>query len=73
MSTPVLDVEDWTGVLVAPGTDVLAGTFVGVFVARLVGTLVSVWVEVGVGLTVAGVMVKLLYMFAGRSREPEDA
>jgi len=31
------------------------------------------WVEVGVALTVSGVMVKLFYMFAGRSREPEDA
>jgi multicomponent Na+:H+ antiporter subunit B len=27
------------------------------------------WVEVGVALTVAGVMVKLFYMFAGRGRE----
>jgi len=27
------------------------------------------WVEAGVGITVAGVMVKLFYMFAGRERE----
>ena len=31
------------------------------------------WVEVGVALTVSGVMLKLFYMFAGRSRDPEDA
>jgi multicomponent Na+:H+ antiporter subunit B len=31
------------------------------------------WVEAGVALTVSGVMVKLFYMFAGRSRDPEDA
>ncbi|HET9662928.1 MAG TPA: Na(+)/H(+) antiporter subunit B [Burkholderiales bacterium] len=31
------------------------------------------WVEAGVGLTVSGVMLKLFYMFAGRSRHPEDA
>jgi multicomponent Na+:H+ antiporter subunit B len=31
------------------------------------------WVEVGVALTVSGVMLKLFYMFAGRSRDAEDA
>jgi multicomponent Na+:H+ antiporter subunit B len=31
------------------------------------------WVEAGVALTVSGVMLKLFYMFAGRSRDPEDA
>ena len=31
------------------------------------------WVEAGVGLTVAGVMLKLFYMFAGRGRAVEDA
>jgi multicomponent Na+:H+ antiporter subunit B len=31
------------------------------------------WVEVGVAVTVCGVMVKIFYMFAGRGREPEDA
>jgi multicomponent Na+:H+ antiporter subunit B len=34
------------------------------------------WIEAGVGLTVAGVMLKLFYMFAGRGRsdaEAEDA
>ena len=30
------------------------------------------WVEAGVALTVAGVMLKLFYMFAGRGRETED-
>jgi len=30
------------------------------------------WVEAGVALTVAGVMLKLFYMFAGRGREAED-
>lgn len=29
------------------------------------------WVEAGVGITVAGVMIKQFYMFAGRSREAE--
>jgi multicomponent Na+:H+ antiporter subunit B len=31
------------------------------------------WVEVGVALTVCGVMVKLFYLFAGRGRDQEDA
>jgi multicomponent Na+:H+ antiporter subunit B len=30
------------------------------------------WVEVGVATTVAGVMLKIFYMFAGRTRDPED-
>jgi len=30
------------------------------------------WVEAGVGLTVAGVMLKLFYMFAGRGRDAEE-
>lgn len=30
------------------------------------------WVEVGVAVTVAGVMLKIFYMFAGRKRDPED-
>jgi multicomponent Na+:H+ antiporter subunit B len=30
------------------------------------------WVEVGVLLTVAGVMLKLFYMFAGRGRDAGD-
>lgn len=29
------------------------------------------WVEVGVAVTVAGVMLKIFYMFAGRTRNPE--
>ncbi len=28
------------------------------------------WVEMGVGITVFGVMLKIFYMFAGRSRDP---
>lgn len=31
------------------------------------------WVEVGVAITVSGVMLKIFYMFAGRARDPEDA
>ncbi|MBM4223376.1 MAG: Na(+)/H(+) antiporter subunit B [Gammaproteobacteria bacterium] len=31
------------------------------------------WVEVGVAVTVSGVMLKVFYMFAGRGRDPEDA
>jgi multicomponent Na+:H+ antiporter subunit B len=31
------------------------------------------WVEAGVGITVAGVMLKLFYMFAGRSREAAES
>ena len=30
------------------------------------------WVEVGVAITVSGVMLKIFYMFAGRERDPED-
>jgi len=30
------------------------------------------WVEVGVAITVSGVMLKVFYMFAGRTRDPED-
>lgn len=30
------------------------------------------WVEGGVAITVAGVMLKIFYMFAGRTRDPED-
>ena len=29
------------------------------------------WVEMGVGITVFGVMLKIFYMFAGRTREPD--
>ncbi len=29
------------------------------------------WVEVGVAITVSGVMIKIFYMFAGRGRDPE--
>ncbi len=31
------------------------------------------WVEVGVAVTVAGVMLKIFYMFASRGRQAEDA
>ena len=30
------------------------------------------WIEVGVAVTVSGVMLKVFYMFAGRTRDPED-
>jgi multicomponent Na+:H+ antiporter subunit B len=31
------------------------------------------WVEVGVAITVSGVMIKIFYKFAGRRRDPEQA
>ncbi len=31
------------------------------------------WVEVGVAITVSGVMMKIFYMFAGRRRDPDEA
>ena len=31
------------------------------------------WVEVGVAVTVSGVMLKIFYMFAGRRRDPDEA
>ena len=30
------------------------------------------WIEVGVAVTVSGVMLKVFYMFAGRTRDPDD-
>jgi multicomponent Na+:H+ antiporter subunit B len=30
------------------------------------------WIEVGVAVTVSGVMIKIFYMFAGRTHDPED-
>ena len=30
------------------------------------------WIEVGVAVTVSGVMLKIFYMFAGRTQDPED-
>lgn len=30
------------------------------------------WIEIGVAVTVSGVMLKVFYMFAGRERDPED-
>jgi multicomponent Na+:H+ antiporter subunit B len=30
------------------------------------------WIEIGVAVTVSGVMVKIFYMFAGRTHDPED-
>ena len=43
------------------GADAVAGQHRGIF-----------WVEAGVGLTVAGVMLKLFYMFAARGRDAGD-
>lgn len=43
------------------GTDPVHGQERGIF-----------WVEVGVAVTVAGVMLKIFYMFAGRERDSED-
>lgn len=31
------------------------------------------WVEAGVAITVSGVMLKVFYMFAGRTRDPDDS
>lgn len=31
------------------------------------------WVEIGVAVTVSGVMLKIFYMFAGRGRDPDEA
>jgi multicomponent Na+:H+ antiporter subunit B len=44
------------------GADPVAGQHRGIF-----------WIEAGVGITVAGVMLKLFYMFAGRGRDAGDA
>ena len=30
------------------------------------------WIEIGVAVTVSGVMLKVFYMFAGRTHDPED-
>ena len=30
------------------------------------------WIEIGVAVTVSGVMIKVFYMFAGRTHDPED-
>jgi multicomponent Na+:H+ antiporter subunit B len=65
------------GVLIYAGTGVagmaLGGNFLDYFVLDrnpVAGQLRGIfWVEAGVGLTVAGVMLKLFYMFAGRGRE----
>ncbi|MGQ0544735.1 MAG: Na(+)/H(+) antiporter subunit B [Betaproteobacteria bacterium] len=43
------------------GADPVAGQHRGIF-----------WIEAGVGITVAGVMLKLFYMFAGRGRDAGD-
>jgi multicomponent Na+:H+ antiporter subunit B len=42
------------------GRDAVDGQHRGIF-----------WVEAGVGITVAGVMLKVFYMFAARGRDPE--
>ncbi|MEO7402703.1 MAG: Na(+)/H(+) antiporter subunit B [Burkholderiales bacterium] len=43
------------------GTNSVAGQHRGIF-----------WVEIGVAVTVSGVMVKIFYMFAGRRRDEDD-
>jgi multicomponent Na+:H+ antiporter subunit B len=43
------------------GADPVAGQHRGIF-----------WIEAGVALTVAGVMLKLFYMFAARGRDAGD-
>jgi multicomponent Na+:H+ antiporter subunit B len=55
----------------------LGGNYLDYFVLdadRVKGQMRGIfWVEIGVALTVAGVMLKLFYMFAGRGRSAEDA
>jgi multicomponent Na+:H+ antiporter subunit B len=59
--------------LVGVGGIALGGNYLDYFVLHadsVQGQLRGIfWVEAGVGITVAGVMVKLFYMFAGRGRE----
>jgi multicomponent Na+:H+ antiporter subunit B len=54
----------------------LGGNFLDYFVLdadTVVGQLRGIfWVEAGVGITVAGVMLKIFYLFAGRGRNFED-
>jgi multicomponent Na+:H+ antiporter subunit B len=54
----------------------LGGNYLDYFVLDadpVVGQLRGIfWVEAGVALTVSGVMLKLFYMFAGRSRDAEE-
>jgi multicomponent Na+:H+ antiporter subunit B len=54
----------------------LGGNYLDYFVLDadpVVGQLRGIfWVEAGVALTVCGVMLKLFYMFAGRSRDAEE-
>jgi multicomponent Na+:H+ antiporter subunit B len=81
-------VPDWivekmlaAGVLVYAGTGLagiaLGGNYLDYFVLDadpVTGQHRGIfWVEVGVALTVSGVMLKLFTLFAGRSRDPEDA
>jgi multicomponent Na+:H+ antiporter subunit B len=69
------------GVLVYAGVGVagllLGGNYLDYFVLdhdRVHGQERGIfWVEVGVAITVSGVMLKVFYMFAGRGRDPEDA
>ena len=67
------------GVLVYAGVGVagllLGGNYLDYFVLdadRVHGQERGIfWVEVGVAITVCGVMVKVFYMFAGRARDPD--
>ena len=69
-----------TGVLIYAGTGLAGIAFGGNYLDYFVLDADPVtgqhrgifWVELGVALTVSGVMLKLFYMFAGRSRDPED-
>ncbi len=78
---PVVESMVAGGVLIYGGVGVaglvLGGNYLDYFV--LAGDTVHgqergiFWVEIGVAVTVSGVMLKIFYMFAGRSRDPEDA
>jgi len=63
--------------LVGLGGVALGGNYLDYFVLHaepVHGQLRGIfWVEAGVGITVAGVMIKQFYMFAGRSREAEES
>lgn len=81
MPERVVEVMMATGVLlyalVGAGGIALGGNYLDYFVLDadpVHGQLRGIfWVEAGVGITVAGVMIKQFYMFAGRSKEADEA
>jgi multicomponent Na+:H+ antiporter subunit B len=77
---PIVEVMVAAGVLIYAGVGVagllLGGNYLDYFVLDhdpVHGQERGIfWVEVGVGVTVSSVMLKIFYMFAGRGRDPED-